>query len=78
MSDPTNPDYYANHTIQPMDVIEDWILPHHLACALKYFARYREKGQPVQDLRKAKWYLDRFIALMEQIEAEANRNPNAD
>lgn len=30
--------------------------------AQKYLWRYRHKGKPVEDLRKAKWYLDRLIA----------------
>jgi len=29
--------------------------------AMKYLWRYRHKGKPEQDLRKAKWYLDRLI-----------------
>jgi hypothetical protein len=29
--------------------------------AMKYLWRYRHKGKPGQDLRKASWYLDRLI-----------------
>lgn len=29
--------------------------------AQKYLWRYRHKGKPVEDLRKAKWYLDRLL-----------------
>jgi hypothetical protein len=28
---------------------------------LKYVWRYRYKGKPVEDLKKARWYLDRLI-----------------
>ena len=28
---------------------------------LKYLGRYRHKGDPLTDLRKARWYLDRLI-----------------
>ena len=31
----------------------------------KYMHRYRYKGKPVEDLRKARWYLDRLITEME-------------
>lgn len=30
---------------------------------MKYLWRYRNKGKPAEDLRKAKWYLDRLINL---------------
>lgn len=33
--------------------------------AKKYMHRYRYKGKPVEDLRKARWYLDRLITEME-------------
>ena len=29
--------------------------------AVKYLWRYRHKGKPEQDLKKARWYLDRLI-----------------
>ena len=61
MTDPLNPKHYTNTKIEPMDVIEDWELPHHLACVLKYIKRHREKGKPVEDLKKAEWYLCRYI-----------------
>jgi hypothetical protein len=28
---------------------------------MKYLWRYRHKGRPDQDLKKARWYLDRLI-----------------
>jgi hypothetical protein len=31
----------------------------------KYLHRYRYKGKPVEDLKKARWYLDRLIIEME-------------
>ena len=31
------------------------------ANVMKYIWRYDRKGAPVQDLRKAEWYLDRLI-----------------
>lgn len=32
--------------------------------AQKYLWRYRHKGKPVEDLRKAKWYLDRLLIVL--------------
>lgn len=31
---------------------------------LKYLWRYEHKGRPVEDLRKARWFLDRLIAVV--------------
>ena len=31
----------------------------------KYLHRFRYKGNPVEDLKKARWYLDKLIAEME-------------
>lgn len=58
----TGPKHYTFGRIQPIDVIEDWDLPHHLACVVKYLARYRMKGG-LRDVEKALWYLERFVRL---------------
>jgi|SRR5688500_18853844 len=60
-----HPPHYTKAKIEPIDVIEQWALPHHLACTVKYLARYRYKGAPLEDLKKARWYLDRWIHLLE-------------
>lgn len=71
MSDPVEkPDHYTKRLVPPpgevIDVLEAWDLPHHLACAVKYIARYRDKGRALEDLRKARWYLDRWIKRLER------------
>lgn len=59
---PTNPSYYhADRTYQPIEVIENWSLCHHLACVVKYLARAGRKGDALEDLKKAEWYLEREI-----------------
>lgn len=66
MTDPINhPDHYVASDIEPIDVIEAWELPHHLACVVKYIARHRHKGKALEDLKKARWYLDRYIRRLE-------------
>src|SRR5260221_10420354 len=54
--------YIADRTIQPIEVIEEWMLCHHLACALKYIARAARKEDGYQDLRIADWYLSRELS----------------
>jgi hypothetical protein len=63
----TNPNHYSNDkNIQPIEVIEDWDLGHHLACVVKYISRYKLKGtdsDAEHDLEKALWYLERKIKI---------------
>ena len=41
----------------------------HLRCqVLKYLWRYELKGSPAQDLKKARFYLDRLISLADDAE----------
>lgn len=64
MNAPGEGGWYSQFTPEPIDVIEAWGLPHHEATILQYVVRHRKKGG-VEDLRKARWYLDRLIALEE-------------
>lgn len=62
MSDPINrPAHYTYSTIEVIDVIEAWGLGYHLGNVIKYVARSAHKGTELDDLCKAKWYLDRVI-----------------
>lgn len=58
------PPHYT-HEIEPIDVIEAWELGFHLGNVVKYMARYEHKGTKVQDLKKALWYLDRYVRRLE-------------
>lgn len=59
--DVVSPRHYTHGEIQPITVIEDWRLNYHLGNAVKYIARCDHKGNKVQDLEKAIWYLQREI-----------------
>ena len=48
-----------------IDAIEAWELPYHLGNVVKYVARAKHKGDELTDLRKARWYLDRYIGRIE-------------
>lgn len=53
--------YVEGRRIEPITVIEDFGLCHHLACVVKYIARAGRKTSILNDLKKAAWYLDREI-----------------
>lgn len=61
-----HPNHYNKHTIEPIDVINDWELPFDLGAVVKYISRYRYKGSPVEDLKKAVWYLNDFVQRLER------------
>jgi hypothetical protein len=60
--DPVNhPSHYTQGKIEVLDFIEDQGFGYLAGNVVKYVARYRWKGSPVEDLRKARYYLDRLI-----------------
>lgn len=72
--DAINPKHYKRGSIEAIDVIEAFDLGFHLGNVVKYILRAKEKGRD-EDLRKAKWYLDRFVGSKELME---KFNDNAD
>jgi len=67
MADAVNhPSHYNIGTIEVIDVIEDWGLGFHAGNIVKYVARAPHKGKEVEDLQKARFYLDRLIAMEEK------------
>jgi len=58
--------YISNNNIEVIDIIEGFELDNFLlGNTLKYLLRHKMKGHPLEDLKKAKWYLDRYINNME-------------
>lgn len=67
MSDMVNhPPHYTFGKIEVIDVIEDWQLGFHEANCIKYIARAKYKGNELEDLKKAQWYLNRRIEGLEK------------
>lgn len=61
-ADPVNhPEHYKVGGIETIDFIEAKALSYHLGNAVKYITRADHKGNRLQDLQKAKWYIDRAI-----------------
>ena len=61
-----HPSHYNMGAIEVIDAIEDWGLSFNLGNAVKYIARAEHKGTPLKDLKKALWYVNREIALLEK------------
>ena len=60
-----HPKHYTFGKIEVIDVLEDWQLGFHLGNVVKYIARAAHKGVLLEDLKKARWYLDRYITKLE-------------
>ena len=67
-SDPVNnPSHYTDGKIEVIDFIEDKQLNFHRGNVVKYVSRAGKKGNELEDLKKAMWYLEREINRLEQI-----------
>jgi hypothetical protein len=56
--------HYKALKIEPIEYIEENKLGFHEGCVVKYVTRWRQKDG-LDDLRKAKFYIERLIELAE-------------
>ncbi len=56
-----HPPHYVGHGIEPIEFIESHNLNFCLGSAIKYIARAPYKGKELEDLKKAKWFIEREI-----------------
>jgi hypothetical protein len=57
-----NKQYYHTGTYEAINVIEAWELNFNLGNVIKYVARAgRKTDNLIEDLEKAKWYIEREI-----------------
>lgn len=68
MKDVVNhPDHYKSGGIETIDFIEAKNLGYHMGNVVKYISRAGIKSDcPIEDLKKARWYLDRYISKLEE------------
>jgi hypothetical protein len=78
--DPVNhPPHYGggNDPYEAIKVIHAWGLGFDLGNVLKYIRRADLKGTPIQDLEKAKFYLEDEIKRRKEVAATTAATPNA-
>ena len=61
-----SPDHYKHGKKETIEVIRDCMTSDEYhgylkGNVLKYVSRYKFKGEPLEDLQKANWYLNRLI-----------------
>lgn len=59
-----HPPHYTTGRIEVIDFIEDKGFEYHEGNAIKYISRAKLKGNRIEDLEKAVWYLQRKIKLL--------------
>ena len=69
-----HPPHYNQSGIECIDAIEAATMPnlkYYLqGNILKYLWRFDYKGKPLEDLKKAQWYLNRLICVIEESEGK--------
>ena len=68
MNKVNHPEHYGgkDNQYEAIKVIEAWGLGFCLGNVIKYISRAGKKDDILQDLKKAKWYLDREIKKLEK------------
>lgn len=61
-----HPNHYNSGKIEVIDFIEEQKLGFCLGNVVKYISRAAHKGKYLEDLKKAKWYLEREISREEK------------
>ncbi len=59
--------YGGDTTYEAIKVIEAWGLGFHLGNTVKYICRAGKKSPTLEDLMKARWYLNRRIDQLERL-----------
>ena len=64
--------YGGDSQFETIKVLEAWLTPEqrrgfNLGNAIKYISRAGKKGDSLEDLRKARWYLDREIGQADEL-----------
>ena len=58
--------HYVKRKIQPWEIWKAYEMNPWEANALKYLLRYKDKGKPLEDLKKFKHYIEFLINTMEE------------
>lgn len=58
--------YTAGRKYEPKDVIRDWELNFNLGSAVKYISRAGRKGDKIEELEKARQFLDFEIEALKE------------
>lgn len=69
-----HPSHYNQGKIEVIEYIEDKKFSYHLGNAIKYISRAGKKDNESEDIRKAIWYLQRHLEIIDK--TREARRPN--
>lgn len=70
-----HPEHCKGNKYEAIDIIDDYQLGFNLGNAVKYILRAGKKGDTLEDLKKAKWYIKHEICkLMNEQEEKKEKN----
>ena len=69
MDDPINPTHYKDGAVECIEALEACSSDEGFRAHLKLTAIAYEKKNGVEDVKKAKWYIERLISRLEDLEA---------
>ena len=61
-----NKNWKGDQTIETYDYIKSWEMGYAEGNIIKYVTRHKYKGKALQDLHKARWYLDQLITQIKE------------
>jgi len=68
-----HPKHYNEHKWEVIEILQEFFKDDPLIWqTAKYIFRYKHKEDPIQDLKKAKWYLEYKINELEQSKQKAS------
>ena len=65
-----NINWTGEQAIETYDYINSWKMEYAEGNIIKYVSRHKYKGKALQDLKKARWYLNKLI---EELETKENK-----
>ena len=65
-----SPRHYTTGKIEVFDFITDQKMGYIEGNIIKYLCRYKHKGTPLCDVKKAQWYMDKLVEQMERLSVE--------
>jgi len=64
-----NINWQGEKAIETYDYINSWRMGYAEGNIIKYVSRHKYKGKALQDLKKARWYLNKIIDELEKDES---------
>lgn len=61
-----HPEHYLGNKFEAIEIIEDYNLNFNLGNVIKYTLRADKKGKKAEDLKKAKWYIERELGNIDE------------